>query len=101
MPDRAPIVSPITVSLLEALGIRHATAQAWLPHLRHAAHRYHIDTTPRRLAAWLATIAHESALLTRVIENLNYSAEGLAATWPARVIKKLSHDRITMQHPRA
>lgn len=83
-PKPAPIVSPITVSLLEALGIRHATAQAWLPHLRHAAHRYHIDTTPRRLAAWLATIAHESARLTRTVENLNYSAEGLAATWPAR-----------------
>lgn len=82
--DRAPIISPITPSLLEALGIRHATVQAWLPHLRHAAHRYHIDTTPRRLAAWLATIAHESARLTAVVENLNYSAEGLAATWPAR-----------------
>ncbi len=82
--DRAPLVSPITIGLLEALGIRHALAVQWLPHISQSAHRYQIDASPRRLAAWLATIAHESARLTRVVENLNYSAEGLAATWPAR-----------------
>ena len=82
--DRAPLVSPITIGLLEAMGIRHALAAQWLPHLRMAAHRYQIDATPRRLAAWLATIAHESARLTSVVENLNYSAMGLAQTWPSR-----------------
>lgn len=81
---RAPMISPITIGLLAALGIRHALAVQWLPHLSQAAHRYEIDTNPRRVAAWLATIAHESARLTRVVENLNYSAEGLARTWPAR-----------------
>ena len=82
--DRAPLISPITIGLLEALGIRHALAAQWLPHLRMAAQRYQIDANPRRLAAWLATIAHESARLTRVVENLNYSAQGLAQTWPSR-----------------
>ena len=82
--DRAPLVSPITIGLLEAMGIRHALAAQWLPHLRMAAHRYQIDATPRRVAAWLATIAHESARLTSVVENLNYSAMGLAQTWPGR-----------------
>lgn len=82
--DRAPLTSPITIGLLEAMGIRHALAVQWLPHLSQAAHRYQIDTSPRRVAAWLATIAHESARLTRTVENLNYSADGLAATWPAR-----------------
>lgn len=82
--DRAPLISPVTIGLLEALGIRHALAVQWLPHISQAAHRYQIDASPRRIAAWLATIAHESARLTRVVENLNYSAEGLAATWPAR-----------------
>lgn len=70
--------------LLEALGIRHALAVQWLPHISQAAHRYQIDASPRRLAAWLATIAHESARLARTVENLNYSAEGLARTWPSR-----------------
>lgn len=82
--DRAPLISPIATGLLEALGIRHALAVEWLPHLRMAAHRCQIDANPRRLAAWLATIAHESARLTRTVENLNYSAEGLAQTWPSR-----------------
>lgn len=82
--DRAPLISPVTIGLLEALGIRHALAVQWLPHISQAAHRYQIDASPRRLAAWLATIAHESARLTSVVENLNYSAQGLAQTWPAR-----------------
>ena len=82
--DRAPLVSPITIGLLEAMGIRHALAVQWLPHLSMAAHRYQIDANPRRIAAWLATIAHESARLTRTVENLNYSAQGLAQTWPSR-----------------
>ena len=82
--DRAPLISPITIGLLEALGIRHALAVQWLPHISQAAHRYQIDANPRRIAAWLATIAHESARLTALVENLNYSAQGLAATWPAR-----------------
>ena len=82
--DRTPLISPITIGLLEALGVRHALAVQWLPHVSQAAHRYQIDANPRRIAAWLATIAHESARFTRLVENLNYSAEGLAATWPAR-----------------
>ena len=82
--DSAPLVSPITIGLLEAMGVRHALAVQWLPHISQAAHRYQIDATPRRLAAWLATIAHESARLTTLVENLNYSAQGLARTWPAR-----------------
>lgn len=82
--DRAPLISPITIGLLEALGVRHALAVQWLPHISQAARRYQIDASPRRIAAWLATIAHESARLTSVVENLNYSAQGLAQTWPSR-----------------
>ncbi|MEN6537337.1 MAG: hypothetical protein ABFD60_15500 [Bryobacteraceae bacterium] len=46
--DRAPLISPITIGLLEALGIRHALAVQWLPYLSQAAHRYQIDASPRR-----------------------------------------------------
>lgn len=45
--------------------------------------RFAIDT-PERVAAFIAQVAHESAEFTRMVENLNYSAEGLAATWPNR-----------------
>lgn len=41
-------------------------------------------TTPVRIAPYLAQLAHESNQLLSVEENLNYSAEGLARTWPGR-----------------
>ncbi|MGA4635116.1 glycoside hydrolase family 19 protein [Pseudomonas solani] len=41
-------------------------------------------TTPARQSAFLAQCAHESAGFSRFAENLNYSASGLAATWPGR-----------------
>ena len=47
---------------------------------------YQINTRAR-CAAFLAQVGHESADLTRLVENLNYSAEGLAKTWPKRYAK--------------
>jgi putative chitinase len=38
--------------------------------------------TPMREAMFLAQIAHESAQLNAILENLNYSAAGLLATFP-------------------
>lgn len=42
-----------------------------------------IETLPR-ITAFLAQVGHESGGLVRLVENLNYSAPGLAATWPGR-----------------
>jgi putative chitinase len=56
---------------------------AYLPHL-NAALRERSITTPRRLWAWLATMGHESVDLTRLEENLNYSATRMREVWPAR-----------------
>lgn len=54
-----------------------------MDHLNAAMTRFGVDS-PVRMAAFLAQIGHESAGLTVVVENLNYSAQGLAATWPNR-----------------
>ena len=51
--------------------------------LQRAMDEREIDT-PARRAAFLAQVGHESSQLTRLVENLNYSAQGLAATWPSR-----------------
>lgn len=40
--------------------------------------------TPLRAAHMLAQVLHESAGLTAVVENLNYSAEALRRTWSSR-----------------
>lgn len=51
--------------------------------LTPALSRFSIST-PIRQSAFLAECAHESAGFSRLAENLNYSAAGLAATWPGR-----------------
>ncbi len=43
--------------------------------------KYNINT-PLRIAHFLAQLSHESGNFTRVIENLNYTPEGLANTSP-------------------
>lgn len=47
-----------------------------LPALQQAMEKYEINT-PRRAAAFLATLAVESGELRLMVENLNYSAQGL------------------------
>ena len=55
----------------------------WYEALCEFLPRYEIDT-PRRVASFLAQTSHESGGYTTMIENLNYSAEGLCRTWPSR-----------------
>lgn len=69
--------------LAAAIGCTLDRAAKWHPHIVEAMTRFDI-TTPNEKASFLAQLAHESAHLSRLEENLNYSADGLAATWPAR-----------------
>jgi len=55
----------------------------WEAAINEAASRFAIST-PARMAAFIAQTAHESGGFKRLVENLNYSAEGLSRTWPAR-----------------
>lgn len=48
------------------------------------AEKYADLSTPRRRAAFLGQIFHESAGLTKFEENMNYTAERLMVVWPAR-----------------
>lgn len=59
------------------------SALVYLEPLKAAMFLHAIDTE-ERISHFLAQVAHESAGFTRISENLNYSAEGLAATWPRR-----------------
>jgi putative chitinase len=54
-------------------------AEKYLPFLNSAMQEANINT-PLRQAAFLAQIAHESVELSRLTENLNYSAQGLTKT---------------------
>ena len=59
----------------------------YLPSLQQVAEQRQI-TTPRRIAAFLSQVGHECAGFTVLVENLNYSAGGLAATWGSRFAEK-------------
>ena len=56
-------------------------AEQWLDFIVSAMEEYEINTAKRQ-ASFLGQIAWESAYLSRLSENLNYSKAGLMATFP-------------------
>jgi putative chitinase len=74
----------ITINDLVKAGLASlADATRWAGPLTDACARFGIDT-PDRVAAFLAQCAHESARFSVTVENLNYSAAGLARVWRDR-----------------
>ena len=73
-----------------------ANAPIWTPHLLYVFGRFEINS-PARIAAFLAQAAHESAELTRLTENLNYSAASLMKTWPKRFPTRAIADQCARQ----
>lgn len=74
---------PTAKTIEAAVGCAASTAKRFELPLRDTCARFEIDT-PKRLAAFFAQVGHESAGLSRTVENLNYSAQGLLRTWPSR-----------------
>ena len=74
-------------------------AAALAPALQAAAERFEIATL-QRASAWLGQIHVESAGLTRLVENLTYSADRLCQVWPAR-FPSLQAAAICVGDPRA
>ena len=75
---------PITAQqLLQILPNAGQVAGVFVPVLNTAMSRYQI-VGAKRIAAFIAQVGHESGHLTRLVENLNYSADGLANTWSSR-----------------
>lgn len=57
-----------------------AIAKRWYEPMK-AAMAFHDITTPKRIAAFLAQLAHESAHLTRTAESFNYTPDAILATF--------------------
>lgn len=72
---------PITIAQLKAIMPVTKRAEEFAGPLNAAMAHVEIET-PLREAMFLAQIAHESAEMNRLTENLNYGAKGLLATFP-------------------
>lgn len=71
------------IQILSKAGCNEKEAKKWAPYFSKYCTQYKINT-PLRVAAFLANVVIESQYLRVVRENLNYSAKGLANTWPNR-----------------
>lgn len=74
----------LTADLLQAMSnCGRGAALTFGQPLGEACALYGIDSAAR-LSALVAVCAHESQNYQRTVENLNYSYQGLADTWPSR-----------------
>lgn len=77
-------MKPLTPQRLsDAMGIGLASAELWVAHVNTALGMCGC-TTLEHVAQWIAQVGHESSGMARLVESLNYTPEGLRATWPAR-----------------
>lgn len=69
----------LNIELLQTLcpNTKDELLERYVEPLSATAQHYEIDTTPERLAAFLAQLIHESGGFNFVAENLNYSAQAL------------------------
>ena len=78
-----------TQQLLLILPNAGPVAGVFVPVLNTAMGRYQI-VGAKRIAAFIAQVGHESSHLTRLVENLSYSADALRRNWPSRFSVELA-----------
>ena len=70
----------IQKKLLLRVGTKQAVVSKYLNDLQALLPAHGIDTE-LRVAHFLAQVLHESSMMGRVVENLNYSADGLRSVF--------------------
>lgn len=70
--------------ILIACSVLPSTAAQWAAPFQDEVQPSKFSQGDRDIADWLPEILHESTLLTRMEENLSYSAQRLTQVWPGR-----------------
>ena len=81
----------ITVDQFRQLFPNALSPSEWVLALTTHLPAYEINT-PQRVRAFLAQCGHESGGFTQLVENLNYSASALIATWPKRFPPEIARE---------
>lgn len=80
---QTPAIVMVDASLLKLVAPAAPRLDEWAYAIRDACARFEINTI-RRVAAFIAQMAHESGMIVGREENLNYSAARLTQVWPSR-----------------
>lgn len=88
----------VTLQLLQAMcpKTKRSVLEGYVEPLNTVAEYYEMFVNPKRIAGFLAQIAHESGGFNAVIENLNYSKDGLRKIFP----KYFPTDELAAQYAR-
>lgn len=77
-------IAPEWNAILLQLGVKPTTAAIWSEIFAAVVDRNTFSQGDRELDDFLGQVLHESGMLERLTENLNYSAERLMVVWPKR-----------------
>lgn len=79
----------VTENILTAIGVKKTHAALYTQAINDTLSKYEINTY-LRVCHFLAQVLHESAMLSAMQENLNYSAQGLLKIFPKRFTAELA-----------
>lgn len=72
------------VEVLTACGVKQSTAARWAPVFAAEIRDGTFSAGAAELDDFLGQVLHESSMLERMEESLNYSAERMCVVWPSR-----------------
>lgn len=75
------------VKILTDSGVKPGTAVRWSESFASEVLGSRFSAGTPEISGWVANFLHETAMLEKMEENLNYSAERMAQVWPTRFAK--------------